>query len=592
MNTVVSQNLQEPKPLNNIYMVLLAGCIGIMGGFGAILFRNLISLIHNLFFFGQVGLFYNANTHAPQITFAIAIVLIPIVGSIFVTFLTEKFAPEAKGHGVPEAIYAIYYKHGKIRPIVALIKAITSAISIGTGGSVGREGPIIQIGSAFGSTLGQLISMPVRQRVLLIAAGAGAGIAATFNAPIGGLAFAIELMLVSVNAISIGIVTIATVIATLISYQFYGDSPALGFINVMYVQNFDNFFMMLLLLIPFGILIGIISAVFIKSLYWFEDIFIAYFKNPYIRHMVGMGIVGCMLYLYMRFLGHYFIEGVGYATIEDALHFIIQNPWILLLLFVGKFLATCLTLGSGASGGVFSPSLFMGATFGGAYGIFLNYLFPQLSINPIMFIVAGMAGVVGGGTGAIVTAIVMTFEMTRDYVDILPIMITVAVSYAIRLRLSKESIYTLKLFRRGFILPQGLETSFIASKRAKDIMNKNIKIISKEQIQECYVKSQTDGDTYYFVVQHENNIEGILNTKIDSFIANTSPDYLIDRNIRWIEATTNWSNLLRNLDLSKNPIILVTSSSNSKFANDILGIITHREIIDASKELALLSHTI
>lgn len=291
-----SHIIREPKPLNNIYMLLLACCVGLMGGLGAILFRNLINFIHNLFFSVNISFIYNANTHTPITMFAIAIIFIPILGSLFVTFLTENFAPEAKGHGVPEAIYAIYYKHGKIRPIVALIKAITSAISIGTGGSVGREGPIIQIGSAFGSTLGQIISMPTSQRVLLIAAGAGAGIAATFNAPIGGLAFAIELMLVSINAISIGVVTIATVIATFISYQFFGDIPALASLNIIQTQNYNNFFITLLLLIPFGILIGIISASFIKSLYWFEDIFIALFKNPYIRHMVGMGIVGCILY--------------------------------------------------------------------------------------------------------------------------------------------------------------------------------------------------------------------------------------------------------------------------------------------------------
>ena len=411
---------QEPQPLKNIYIVFLGCCVGLMGGLGAVLFRGLINFIHNLFFFGHINFIYDASTHTPSVAFALAVIFIPMVGALLVTFLTENFAPEAKGHGVPEAIYAIYYKHGKIRPIVALVKAIASAISIGTGGSVGREGPIIQIGSAFGSMLGQLVSMPTRQRVLLIAAGAGAGIAATFNAPIGGLAFAIELMLVSVNAISIGIVTVATVIATFIGYLFFGTAPALDSISAMYTKNYHDYFMILILLIPFGILIGIISAGFIKGLYWFEDLFIETFKNSYIRHMVGMGIVGCMLYLFMLFFGHYFIEGVGYATIEDTLHFIIQNPWILLLLFAAKLLATCLTLGSGASGGVFSPSLFMGATFGGAYGIFLNALFPQLNVNPVIFIVAGMAGVVGSSTGAIVTAIVMTFEMTRDYANILP----------------------------------------------------------------------------------------------------------------------------------------------------------------------------
>lgn len=292
----------------------------------------------------------------------------------------------------------------------------------------------------------------------------------------------------------------------------------------------------------------------------------------------------------MRYLGHYYIEGVGYATIEDTLYFIIKNPWILLLLFAGKFIATCLTLGSGASGGVFSPSLFMGATFGGAYGIFLNYLFPQLHFNPILFVVAGMAGVVGSGTGAIVTAIVMTFEMTRDYADILPIMITVSLAYSIRLRLSNESIYTLKLFRRGYILPKGLEASFTTAKRASDIMNKNIKVISKEQMQEWYAKSQTENNVNYFIVQDKNEVQGILNTDIDAFIANTSPDFLIQRNFHWIEPKINWISLLRNIDTSKNPVFFVAHSHTSRIAENIIGVITHREIITTNKEATFLFH--
>jgi CIC family chloride channel protein len=390
-----AHNINEPKPLKNIYMVLIGGCLGILSGLGAVVFRDLINFIHNLSFLGHLSLFYNASEHTPAMVFGIVIVIVPMIGALLVTYLIENFAPEAKGHGVPEAMYAIYYKQGKIRPIVALVKALTSAISIGTGGSVGREGPIIQIGAALGSTLGQLVAMPSRQRVILIAAGAGAGIAATFNAPIGGLAFAIELMMVSVNAISIGVVTIATVTATFIGYLVFGNAPALDSTNLMYIKNYPDYFLILMLLIPFGILIGIVAAIFIRGIYWFEDKFIHHFKNPYLRHMIGMGIVGLMLYFFMFNFGRYYLEGVGYATIEDTLHFFIRNSWLLLLLFAGKLLATCLTLGSGASGGVFSPSIYMGATFGGAYGIFLNYCFPQLGISPVVFFVACMAGVNG-----------------------------------------------------------------------------------------------------------------------------------------------------------------------------------------------------
>ena len=585
-----SHAIDEAQPLKNIHMVFIGACVGILGGIGAIIFRGLINIIHNLFFTGQLSFVFDVYQHTPPVAFGLAIILIPMIGAIMVTYLAENFSADAKGHGVPETMYAIYYKHGKIRPAVALIKALASAITIGTGGSVGREGPIIQIGAALGSTLGQLIAMPSRQRILLVAAGAGAGIAATFNAPIGGLAFAIELMLVSVNAISIGVVTIATVTATFISYLAFGTEPAFDSVDYLYIKNYHDYFAILLLMIPFGVIIGVISAFFIRGIYWCEDIFEKWFKNPYLRHMAGMGLVGVMLYLFMINLGYYYIDGIDYATINDALHFVINNPWLLLLLFAAKLIATCITLGSGGSGGVFLPSLFMGATFGGAYGIFLNSWFPQLGVSPVIFVVAGMAGVMGGGTGAIMTAIVLTFEITRDYADILPIMITVALAYATRLRLSSESIYTFKLFRKGIVLPKGLEAGLMTAKNASDIMEKDIKVITRDKVQEWYANYQTGTDSKYVIVREGNVVLGIINREIDAYIANTSPDFIINKNISWIDAKTNWINLIRSIKGSKNPVIFVTHSIAAQQPTDILGVITYHEIIVATKEHAFLSH--
>lgn len=581
------RTVNETKPLNDIYMLFIGCIVGGLSGVGAIVFRNLINLVHNLFFSGHFSFDYNAYIHTPAVTlvFGLAVILIPVIGALLVTYLIENFAPEARGHGVPEAMYAIYYKDGKIRPIVAIVKAIASAISIGTGGSVGREGPIIQIGAALGSTLGQLIAMPVRQRVLLIAAGAGAGIAATFNAPVGGLAFAIELMMVSINAINIGVVTIAVVTATFIGCLYFGNAPALISINPDYLKNYQDYFTILLLLIPFGIAVGIASTFFIRGIYLFEDFFNKMIKNPYLRHTTGMAVVGLMLYFFMFYFSHYYVEGVGYATIEDILHFILQNPWLLLLLFAAKLFATCLTLGSGASGGVFSPALFMGATFGGAYGILLNYFFPQLGINPTLFVIAGMAGVIGGSTGAIMTAIIMTFEMTRDYAAILPIMITASLSYAIRLKLCHESIYTLKLFRRGFVLPKEMAADMMAAKRASDIMNTHIQFIRMDQIKEYAEKYHPENNAPYILIQKEEHVCGILHTE-----SNHSSASMLQKNIFWIDADTSWTRLIKNIDLIKTPVIFVTKSPHTKTAENILGVITYREIIIATREYTLLAH--
>src|ERR1700678_4350105 len=217
---------EEIRPMRLPQLSLLALGLGVVTGLGAVLFRALIGLLHNLLFVGQPIIHYDANIFTAPAPWGPLVILVPVVGAVGVTFLVTQFAPEAKGHGVPEVMDAIYYKGGVIRPVVALVKSLASAIAIGSGASVGREGPIIQIGSALGSTLGQIVRMPVGQRIALVAAGAGAGIASTFNTPIGGVMFAIELMMPEVSAETFLPVAIATGTATVVGAWFFGDAPA------------------------------------------------------------------------------------------------------------------------------------------------------------------------------------------------------------------------------------------------------------------------------------------------------------------------------------------------------------------------------
>jgi len=277
--------------------------------------------------------------------------------------------------------------------------------------------------------------------------------------------FAIELILVSIDALSICLVTVAVVTATIIAYFFAGDAPLFIWNISNQNQSYYQQIFTILLFIPFGVLVGIISATFIYAIDWFENWFDTTIKNHYIRHAVGMFFVGIIFYLFMVFYGQYYTAGIGDATIQELLSNLIKNPCLLILLFVGKLLATCLTLGSGGSGGVFSPSLFLGATWGALYGIVVNYLFPGLNIDSSFFVLAGMAGMVGGTTSAFITAIIIVFEVTQNYSNILPVMITVAFAYLVRAYFSPESIYTLKIFRRGFSLPQGLQANMSRRKK-------------------------------------------------------------------------------------------------------------------------------
>ena len=465
---------KEGKPPKNAALSplrfwLLAMLIGLVGGCGAWVFRGMIAFLHNLFFLGKISFFYEANVHTPPGPWGPFIIFVPVVGAVGVTWLVRTFAPEARGHGVPEVMDAIYYNKSIIRPVVAVIKSLASALSIGSGGSVGREGPIIQIGSAFGSSVGQWLRIPAWQRTTLIAAGAGAGIAATFNTPIGGILFAAELLLHEVSVWTLVPVAIATASASYVGRLFFGPYPAFAIPELRISYFHLTHPLLLIAYVGLGLMIGLVSVVYIRSIYAFEDFFDEKIRNPYLRHTSGMLLVGILMYVLLRQTGAYQIEGVGYATIQDVLSGRLNSFWLLLLLFALKLFATSLTLGSGASGGVFSPALFLGATLGGAYGVLLQHIFPGITISPVAFAVVGMAGIVGGTTGAAITAIVMIFEMTLDYGVIVPMTTTVAIAYGVRKMISNESIYTLKLTRRGHHMPSAMQANIQYMKPAREL---------------------------------------------------------------------------------------------------------------------------
>ncbi len=457
-------------------MCLLALAVGCVAGVGAWFFRCLIGFFHNLLFLGNFSFYYDANQHTPYNPWGAGVIFVPVIGALGVVWMIVRFAPEAKGHGVPEVMDAIYYAGGKIRPVVAVVKSLASALCIGSGGSVGREGPIIQIGSSFGSTISELIHLPTHQRVILIAAGAGGGIAATFNAPLGGVAFAIELLLVSVTAEAVLLVAIATMTASYIGRALLGTTPSFDF-GAMQITDFAlKSPWIIALFVPFGLVIGLVAYAFTKGIYWSEDRFDAMPGNNYTRHLSGMFVVGIFIYLFRRYTGNYYIEGVGYATIMDILRGSLTDPLFLFLLFLMKYVSTCLTLGSGGSGGVFSPALFMGATVGSVFALLLNAIFPGLHADPNMFVIAGMAASVGGATGAVLTGSIMLMEMTADYDVVLPVIITTSFAYFVRKSLSPGSIYTLKLLRRGHVVPEGLQAAILAARRAKHVFTTEFRV--------------------------------------------------------------------------------------------------------------------
>jgi CIC family chloride channel protein len=455
---------------------LIAVVVGVITGFGSLLFRGLIGFIHNVFFLGHFSVLYDANVYTPASPWGVFVILVPVIGGMGVVFLVETFAPEARGHGVPEVMDAIFYKEGRIRPVVAAVKSLASALSIGSGAAVGREGPIIQIGASLGSTFGQLIRMDTWQRITLVAAGAGAGIAATFNTPIGGVMFAIELMLPEVSVRTFLPVALATGTATFIARLFIGLRPAFEMPPMAALTAHPAPLAALLLYAALGAAAGLAATGFIRGLHGLEAAF-QRIRNPYLRHAIGMLLVGTLMYTLFRAAGQYYVDGVGYATIQDVLLGGLSTAPLLAILFFSKLGATTLSLGSGSSGGIFSPSLFMGATLGGACGALIHAVYPSPDINVAAFAIVGMAAMVGGGTGAAMTAVTMIFEMTRDYDIVMPLIIAVAVSIGIRRLLSREDIYTIKLVARGHFIPKALHANMFLVRRAGEVMDKDILVL-------------------------------------------------------------------------------------------------------------------
>ena len=498
------------RDLNLAQLTIVALLLGIVTGLGAVIFRDLINVLHNLFFNGQFSFAYDANVFTAPSRWGDYIILAPVIGGIVVTFLVANFAPEAKGHGVPEVMDAIFYKEGIIRPPVVLVKSLASAFAIGSGSSVGREGPIIQIGSAIGSTLGQLLRIPAAQRIVLVAAGAGAGIAATFNTPIGGVMFAIELMLPEFSIATFMPVAIATGAATFVGRWFFGPQPAFAVPQMAPLTTSASAIVVLVLCALMGCVVGAAAAGFIRGLHVVDDLFDE-IPWRYARHMLGMFGVGALMLFLFKTQGQYFVDGVGYATIESVLTGQSTTVWLLIALFFCKMLATSLSLGSGSSGGIFSPSLFMGATLGGGFAAAVMAAGVPIHLSIPTFAMVGMGAMVGGGTGAVMTAVTMTFEMTLDYEIVMPMILAVATSVGVRRMLSRENIYTLKLVRRGRTIPKARHANMFLVRHAHEVMDRDVLILPASDSFDAFLRAHAaEGRLRHVVVTNGNNILGVI----------------------------------------------------------------------------------
>jgi Chloride channel protein EriC len=482
--------------------IILSIIVGLGGGLGAFVFRWLIKTFHQLFFggmgsvLGLLGQYY--------------VILVPAVGGVVVgciIYFTKT--GETKGHGVPEVMEAVWRRGGHIRPRVAAIKVLASSICLGSGGSAGREGPIVQIGSSIGSTVAQWFRLPEDWIKTLVACGAAAGISATFNAPIGGIFFALEVILGRVVTPRLGFVVLSSVVADLIAHIFLGDFRTFHTPAEYALNSYGE--------LPLYILLGLLSAVaailFIRSLYKLEDGFNALKLPEYLKPALGGIAVGL--------IGFYnpYLFGVGYEGIDQVL---LGNIGLLTLvaLLLLKILATSFTLGSGGSGGIFAPSLFMGAMLGGLFGQIAYRFLPGVVAPSGAYALVGMAAVFAGAARAPITSFLILFEMTRDYAIILPLLLAVVTSTLLAHRLSRETIYTLKLIRRGITMRPVEEAEFLKGVTVSQAMTRDFPTVSSQMSIAALIKKlNKTGHHGLPVVDEKGHLYGMVTlTDVESKI--------------------------------------------------------------------------
>ncbi|OIQ77250.1 H(+)/Cl(-) exchange transporter ClcA [mine drainage metagenome] len=573
------------RKVNLLVLCGLALIVGVMTAFGAIALRALIGFFHNALYNGTFSIWYDANVSEGPSRFGDLVFFSPILGGLVVVFLVQRFAPEAKGHGVPEVMDAVFYKHGNIRGQVAVIKSLASALSIGSGAAVGREGPIIQIGSALGSAFSQAIKLSTRQKITLLAAGAGAGIAATFNTPLGGVLFALEILLPEVSNRTFLPVVVATGAATTIGRILIGPDPAFVVPDIQLLLSPSLGLEEAIAFVVLGILCGVASWAFIRLLVVMEDGFPKLPGNAYTQNMIGMAAIGLMMVVLTHFFGHPYVDGVGYGVIQSTLDNKMTSAGLLALLFALKMLATTISLGCGASGGIFSPSLYLGATLGGAFALFVSAILPHAGLNAPSAAIVGMAAMVGAGTGGVMTAIVMVFEMTRDYAIIVPVIVAVAVAAGIRRALIGETIYTIKLRHRGHRIPKERHINLYLVKQAQDIMERRFIVARAGTSLKETISLEEPDDLRAIIVEREGRIVGLIPPRSGLWRASQgNPNLLVERFVECRAVICRDVDLLSlvfaRLKRHRSGAAIVFRGVKRPRVQDIVGVITKRAIAD------------
>ncbi len=588
-----------------IRMNILAGIVGLMGGLGAWIFRQAIELVYNIFFI--IPSQFLTLVGIPGLSW-IFFLISPAIGGFLVGIITSRAARETRGDGVPELLEIIAIKEGRMTAKIPFFKIIASSITIGSGGSAGREAPVFQIGGGFASVIGQQLKLSPRELRTLVISGVGSGISAIFNAPLGGALFAMESLMRegAITALLIPII-VASVVGTVIGQALLGTSPAfLGFPTIANIEPF-----LIPLIIILGLITGLLSAFWIKFFYKFEDTFEHISKNfsipEVVQPAVGGLAVGIILTITFFYTGNdwqdYTVMGNTYAPMEaifsgsilegNIIHIFI----ILIMLFLIKMVATVLTINTGGSGGAFAPTLFLGSMLGALFGICVNLIFGGPLVYIQLFSLLGMAAFFAGTIRVPLTAIVMTAEMVNDYFLMIPLMFVVAFSWLLSSFLESNDIYILKLIRRGTKIGDSridiLRTIKVSEAMIPKDKLKTVDVKTRlEEVLDLMRKTRFEG----FPVFDGENFVGIITlSDIERGIQENPKDWIVidvlknkTRSMICIDSEATLAHaiaIMTRNDISRLPVVESSKSSQPK----LLGWLTARDInrTYAQKEILL-----
>ena len=485
--------LKKLIPGESGLMVLIASFIGLAAGFGNILFRSTEEFVHHFIFEQGHQLLIGDGAGLRFLLLP----LLPMIGMVLLIPLSYFFPGEVNGYGFSKFLRKVNLEGGHIKFRTIFLKTLGTSLTIGTGGSAGVEGPIAQVGGAIGSQVGQFFRVTGDRMKVYIAAGCAGGIAAMFNAPIAGVFFASEIVLMgSYGSNSFSALVISSAMATVISRAFYGTTPAFPIPD----YNLVNPLVEIPLYVLMGVLVGVIAVVHIKFFYGVRDRFDSLRLNPYVKPILGAFLVGCIALLFPQVMGN------GYHYIEAVLHGEGVIAVMLALVFL-KILATAITLGSGGAGGVFAPSLFIGAMIGGTFGGVAQYFLPEYVANPGAYAAVGIGAFLGAVTHSPLTGIFLLFEMTGNYLIIIPIMLASIIGTIVSKHLYHDSIDTVDFTREGIDVHEGRETAIMKSIKVGRAMSEDVDFISeKANIDDLLKIFSMTVDSFYFPVIDESGM--------------------------------------------------------------------------------------